>query len=171
MSASPLPPAPSPPLPGLTRHELTYELEQARPEDLPRLLEIEALCFAEPWPKEAFEGELACNFSRLCVAREQPSGDIMAFANWWLVADELHLLNLAVHPARRGRGLARRLLAKALEGTAGQNPTCMFLEVRPSNTPARGLYQSLGFHEVGRRPRYYPDGEDALLLRLDLMSK
>jgi [ribosomal protein S18]-alanine N-acetyltransferase len=83
---------------------------------------------------------------------------------FWVVAGEMHLLNLAIHPAHRRRGIARALLTAALTQGRSQNVFVVWLEVRPSNAAALALYHSFGFKEVGRRPRYYHDnGEDALI--------
>jgi ribosomal-protein-alanine N-acetyltransferase len=87
---------------------------------------------------------------------------------FWVVADEMHILNLAVHPKHRRQGIARRLLAEGLTQARELGANLAWLEVRPSNTPARALYASFGFTEVGRRPQYYDDtSEDALLLTLE----
>ena len=76
----------------------------------------------------------------------------------------MHLLNLAVHPARRRRGISRALLTASLEKARGQGAEVVWLEVRPSNQAALTLYQSFGFKEVGIRQNYYTDnGEDALI--------
>jgi ribosomal-protein-alanine N-acetyltransferase len=77
----------------------------------------------------------------------------------------MHILNLAVHPQQRRRGLARRLLAAGMAQAREMGARVAWLEVRPSNAPALALYHSFGFKEVGRRLRYYDDTqEDALLL-------
>jgi ribosomal-protein-alanine N-acetyltransferase len=82
-----------------------------------------------------------------------------------VVAEEMHILNLAVHPQHRRRGLARRLLTTAMTQARGLGAQVAWLEVRPSNHPALKLYELFGFKELGRRPRYYDDTqEDALLL-------
>jgi ribosomal-protein-alanine N-acetyltransferase len=87
---------------------------------------------------------------------------------FWVVLDEMHILNLAVHPDHRRRSMARRLLAEGLAQARILGAELAWLEVRPSNFAALGLYKSFGFKEVGRRPRYYDDTqEDALLLTLD----
>ena len=90
---------------------------------------------------------------------------VWAYIIYWVVADEMHILNLAVHPQYRRRGLARRLLSLAMTQARELGAQVAWLEVRPSNDPALSLYHSFGFQEVGRRPRYYEDTqEDALLL-------
>jgi len=90
---------------------------------------------------------------------------VWAYLIYWVVAEEMHILNLAVHPQRRRRGLARRLLIQAMTHARTLGAQVAWLEVRPSNQPALNLYYSLGFQEMGRRPRYYEDTqEDALLL-------
>ena len=90
---------------------------------------------------------------------------IWGYLIYWVVADEMHILNLAVHPQQRRRGLARRLLIDSMDHARQLGARVAWLEVRPSNAPALSLYHSLGFKEMGRRPRYYDDTqEDALLL-------
>jgi len=83
---------------------------------------------------------------------------------YWILADEMHLLNLAVHPDQRRRGIARSLLTGALDKARTQGAAVVWLEVRPSNAAALSLYHSFGFKEIGIRPGYYTDnGEDALI--------
>lgn len=80
-------------------------------------------------------------------------------------ADEAEILTLAVLPARRRGGLGRSLVDRALREAAERGAARAFLEVSEANAPARALYASLGFEPVGRRPRYYAGGADALVLR------
>lgn len=87
------------------------------------------------------------------------------------MAGEVHVLNIAVDPAYRRRGIARRLMAAARERVLAWRVSCMTLEVRVSNTPAIKLYESLGFKEEGVRPRYYRDGEDASIMWLVLVDE
>ncbi len=94
--------------------------------------------------------------------------ELWGYIVFWLVADEMHLLNLAVHPEKRRRGVAGFLLREALRRSQALGAKAAWLEVRPSNTPALALYASFGFKEVGRRPGYYQDTrEDAMLLVLE----
>lgn len=94
----------------------------------------------------------------------------LAFARWRLidVVGEAELLRIAVTPAARRQGLARRLLEANQASLAALGCDTLHLEVRISNTPARSLYESLGWRVVGQRKGYYRDGEDAALYRRDL---
>ncbi len=87
-----------------------------------------------------------------------------------VAADEAEILTLAVAPDARRRGLGRALLAAAMVTARGRGARMMFLEVASLNAPARMLYERAGFAEVGRRRRYYPSGDDALVLRADLVA-
>ena len=94
--------------------------------------------------------------------REQEAGGFMLAR---VVADEAEILTLAVDPRRQGRGVGRLLLQAAMGDARRRGAVAMFLEVAPSNAAALALYGSAGFVQVGRRPRYYPGGGDALVLR------
>ena len=94
-----------------------------------------------------------------------PTGSILGYICFWVIADEIQILNLAVHPASRRQGLGRRLLTFLLALAREKKVLKVFLEVRPSNQEALDLYRSLGFETLYRRPHYYEaDGEDALVL-------
>lgn len=82
-----------------------------------------------------------------------------------IAADEAEILTLAVHPDARRQGLGRALLDKAAQMVAERGATALFLEVALRNTAARALYTAAGFAEVGRRRRYYADGDDAMVMR------
>jgi ribosomal-protein-alanine N-acetyltransferase len=145
--------------------------------DLDAVLEIERASFQTPWSRQAFLHELERNrVAALWVARGERSGavseasPVVGYLCLWVVADEVHVTNLAVDPAWRGEGIGRHLLGTLLAHHRVGGARRAFLEVRPDNAGARRLYHGLGFHEVGRRRGYYVDtGEDALLLeaRLD----
>jgi [ribosomal protein S18]-alanine N-acetyltransferase len=135
--------------------------------DIDALLDLENQSFQSPWPRQHFESELAQPHSYILLARHLPEGrkEIVGYVIYWLIVDELHILNLAVNPGCRRRGIARRLLLEAMRlAQAGVIKTA-WLEVRPSNRAALALYQSLGFEAVMTRKRYYSDtGEDAIIL-------
>ncbi len=130
---------------------------------------IEKLSFPSPWSRWSFLAELGQRHSRTLVIGPPASQpwQTWGYLIFWVVADEMHILNLAIHPDHRRRGLARQLLQEGLRQARALGVITAWLEVRPSNAAARALYASLGFKQVGRRPRYYDDTqEDALLLAL-----
>jgi ribosomal-protein-alanine N-acetyltransferase len=140
-----------------------------RPADLPAVEEIERLSFPTPWDRRSFEEELERPFARLEVLREKAPGPVLAFCDYWLVADEVQILNIAVHPSSRRQGCAGRLLTHIVEQARLASFRWLSLEVRRSNLPAQALYRKFGFRDVGLRPRYYADNqEDAVLMDLVL---
>ena len=141
-----------------------------RPGDLDEVVTIERASFGMPWSRGAFLYEIESNrVARCWVLREDDR--IAAYLCLWEIADELHVTNIAVHPALRRRGLARRLLGAILEDGRSRRLRAVTLEVRPTNDEARTLYESFGFRVVGRRRGYYYDtGEDALIMESDLQG-
>lgn len=132
---------------------------------------IEKASFAKPWQRMLFEAELKHAHALVLGAVSLPAETLVAYLCLWLVADEVQVQNLAVHPTFRNRGVGRYLLIQGLEEARRKGAKLATLEVRPSNLAARRLYASLGFFQVGRRPGYYQtEGEDALLLDCDLAS-
>jgi ribosomal-protein-alanine N-acetyltransferase len=148
-----------------------YVLVRSTEADLDAVMEIEHLAFSTPWVREAFVDELTRPWARLEVLRQKASNRVVAFCNYWLVSDELHILNIAVHPNERRHGHASRLLAHIVSEAHRASFRLLMLEVRVSNTAAQALYRKFGFREIGRRPKYYADtGEDALLMDLELSN-
>jgi ribosomal-protein-alanine N-acetyltransferase len=136
------------------------EVVRAGAADAARLAGLSARAFEEPWSERTFAAELARADARVWLAREE--GHAAGFLSARRVLDEVHLLALAVEPARRRRGLGRALLGALLAGESGLRE--VQLEVREGNATARAFYAALGFVAVGRRPRYYRSGEDAVLM-------
>ncbi len=155
--------------------ELAAPIFQVRPmtaEDLPQVLEIEKVAFKNPWSPDLLRRELTHDWSTIYLA-EEPDGlggmRVLGFLIFWLVHDELHILNVAVDPSQRRRGVARAVLEATL--ARGRQHKCILatLEVRRSNVGALELYKAYGFRSVGVRPNYYVDeGEDAIVMVLDL---
>src|SRR5215813_306997 len=136
--------------------------------DLDQVLAIERVSFITPWTRAAFSYEIESNKVARCTAMHV--GDrVVGYLCFWEIGHEIHITNLAVHPEWRRRGVARRLLATALAEGASRGVVLAFLEVRPTNTRALALYDSLGFQIIGRRNGYYFDtGEDALVMEARL---
>jgi ribosomal-protein-alanine N-acetyltransferase len=133
--------------------------------DLPAILAIERVSFPHPWSEASFETELQTVWSVPVVAVEPtPGGEcVVGYACTWHVADEVQLLNVAVHPARRGRGVGETLLRHVL-GQAASRGAGVVLEVRMANLAARRLYGRLGFRARGLRRSYYGPGQDGMLM-------
>lgn len=132
------------------------------PEDAPEVARLSGEAGAARWDAEAFRRELALPQARLWVI--DGAAGLRAFAVWWHVVDEVHLLNIVVAPEVRRGGLARRLMDAMLADASAARSRAVELEVRAGNAPAIGLYLAYGFEVVGRRRGYYADGEDALLM-------
>ncbi len=144
----------------------TPPIREATAADVERLLELQRLCFgAEAWTRGMVEEELRRPGSIFLVAGNLIEG----FACAWAVMDELHLLQIAVHPGSRRSGLASRLHASLLDA-ARRHATAGWLEVRADNVGAIAFYAGLRWEIVGKRPRYYADGCDALVYRLPTLN-
>ncbi|HEY0710441.1 MAG TPA: ribosomal protein S18-alanine N-acetyltransferase [Polyangia bacterium] len=142
-----------------------FLLQPMREGDLDEVMDIEQRSFRSPWSRPVFLEELARPWAFLDVVRGSGTGQVVAFCNYWRVADEVHLLKVATHPDFRGLGLGARLLGHICE--FGQTNACRLvtLEVRRSNETAQRLYRRFGFQSVGIRPNYYADdNEDALVM-------
>ncbi len=147
--------------------ELQVSVRSPLPGDVRALEGAEVVCFSDPWPGQFFLAELYApgRFHRIVV---DPAGRLVAylFAAWQYL--DLHVLKVAALPELRRRGLGRRLMALAEEHALEVGGETLTLEVRPSNAAAIALYHDLGFAVAGRRPAYYPDGEDALVMTKSL---
>jgi [ribosomal protein S18]-alanine N-acetyltransferase len=138
--------------------------------DLPRVLDIERLSFAQPWSVNSFRRELSLSFSRLMLAIIEGDGEaggaVAGYLCRWLVAGESHILNVAVHPDLRRHGVGSALIAEAVAEARSRRVQLIILEVRRSNLEARKLYRKFGFEERRLRRNYYGPGEDALVMEL-----
>lgn len=120
-------------------------------------------------PTFDFVKEAEKPWSRLWVARPQPRASPIGFLVSWHVADELHVLSVAVVDAARRRGIGRALMEAALDYSRSNAVRLVLLEVRRTNRPAIRMYRSLSFSAMGVRPNYYADtGEDAVEMALSL---
>lgn len=110
----------------------------------------------------SFRNELDHELGIFLVAHEK--SDVVGFAALWLVADEAHIINLATDPQCRRRGYAKRLVYELLHAAKERGAVCATLEVRESNSAARGLYESFGFEACGLRKNYYPDNNESAVV-------
>jgi len=131
--------------------------------DIPRVCEIEALCFPDPWSAESFESELSGLNPAVYVVAEE-DGCVIGHMGMWHILDEGHITNVAVAPEARRQGAGRALVEESLRLGLENGLKAFTLEVRVSNEAALALYESFGFTRAGVRKRYYGDGEDALIM-------
>lgn len=138
-----------------------------RLEDLDGVMQVESLSFFTPWSRGSFEQELTENaYAHYLVARV--GNRVVGYAGMWIVLDEAHVTNVAVHPDWRGHRLGEQLMRALIARAMARGATRMTLEVRVSNHVAQGLYLKLGFKPSGLRKGYYTDTrEDALIMWLD----
>lgn len=137
---------------------------------LPDVTDIERRCYRTPWSEQAFRSELTRNaYAHYVVAIR--GHRLVGYAGMWLILDEAHVTNIAVHPAERGVGIGESLLVE-LEHRAYRNGARrMTLEVRPSNRVAITLYRKRGFVVRGTRRGYYSDtNEDAVIMWKDALG-
>jgi [ribosomal protein S18]-alanine N-acetyltransferase len=152
------------------------ELRRMRPDDLDEVMVIEREAFRHPWSPELFRRELEHDWSTILVAVEpltsasgKGSERIAAFLIYWLVHDEVHILNVAVAPEQRRKGIARMLMAECEKKAHENKAALLTLEVRRSNVAALDLYREFDYRAVGVRPNYYVDeGEDAIVMVKEL---
>jgi [ribosomal protein S18]-alanine N-acetyltransferase len=152
---------------------IAFAIRDATLRDLQRIVEIERLAFPTPWSLGSFKRELSLPFSRLLVAvpAEDEGKPPLGFLCRWLVADECHVLNIAVHPDFRRSGIGTELLLTAISEAKEKHAGVITLEVRRNNLPARQLYRKFEFSERRLRRHYYGPGEDAIVMELLLAKK
>jgi len=136
--------------------------------DLDTVIDIEERSYAFPWTRGIFHDCLHVGYN--CWVYEE-NGRVLAYAVMSIGGGEAHVLTIVVDEKARGRQLGRDMIRHLLNTARKHKVETVLLEVRPSNTVAVNLYQSIGFGEVGVRKGYYPDNggrEDALVMGLDL---
>ena len=141
------------------------------PGDLDRVAEINRQSYRHPWSAELIRREMDHAWSTVLLGVEElPAGEaVLGFVIYWLVHDELHVLNVAVAAEHRRRGAARALMEEAAARGRARGARLATLEVRRSNAGAIALYRGLGYREVAVRPRYYAEeAEDAIVMELGL---
>lgn len=139
-------------------------IRKAVKEDLPRIAELEAASFKEPWSEEDLRRDMEDNpFSSFLVDEEEETGRLKGFCDFWITFEQAQLVRLAVDPACRRQGIADRLLKASIEDAKNQGAETYTLDVRISNEPAIGLYRQSGFIVIHTQQGYY-GCEDGLLM-------
>ena len=131
---------------------------------VPQVAELERMCFHDPWSVTSIASELSNPLSCWLVAVE--SGQVVGYVGSQTVIDATDMMNIAVHPDFRRKGIAQKLVEQLVDELKQRQSMSLMLEVRASNFGAQALYDKLGFVQVGLRKNYYRNPkEDALILR------
>ncbi|WP_372996428.1 tRNA (adenosine(37)-N6)-threonylcarbamoyltransferase complex dimerization subunit type 1 TsaB [Lutispora sp.] len=154
--------------------EVEYEKKQKieiapmKGEDIKAVYDVECKSFTTPWSLESFTSEIYNNnMARYLVAKI--GDEVVGYGGMWIVLDEGHITNIAVHPDHRGKKIGDELVKALIKLARDNDVRRMTLEVRPSNWTAINLYRKYGFKEAGVRKGYYEDtGEDATIMWLEL---
>jgi [ribosomal protein S18]-alanine N-acetyltransferase len=138
------------------------EIRSARDKDLDAIHRLERACFPVPWRREFFESELHQNgrISLVAIVDQKLAAYVFAM----VIVDEMHINKIAVAEPVRRRGIALALMNICLAEARKRSVTLLSLEVRQSNVAAQDFYRSLEFEPSYVRPRYYPDGESAVVM-------
>lgn len=140
------------------------EIKAMKEAQVPQIAALERVCFSDPWSEKSILSELENPLSCWLVAMD---GEHLAgYVGSQTVLGETDMMNLAVDPDYRRKGLGKELILSLIEALRQRESRCLTLEVRDSNAPARALYEGLGFQEIGRRRNYYRNPrEDALIYK------
>jgi len=140
-------------------------------DDLEQVVAIDQMSFSLPWPASSFHFELTDNLASRCWVAEL-DGRVVAMLVAWFIVDEIHIATIATHPDFRKQGIGEKLLLFTLQSAKDEGAVSSFLEVRENNAVAIMMYRKFGYVESGRREGYYKDnGEDAILMTLDLLNR
>ncbi|RLJ70638.1 ribosomal-protein-alanine N-acetyltransferase [Hydrogenivirga caldilitoris] len=135
-------------------------------EDLPRVYEINRLSFTtDAWSLDSLKREFNLSYSLKFVL--EVGGEIVGYAILWLIKEEAFIMTFAIAPKYRGKGIGKLFLSELIDRLR-ESAKVIQLDVRKSNLPAIKLYRSLGFKIVRERPKFYSDGESALVMELEL---
>jgi len=171
---------------------MTLRLRFMHPADVAQVVDIDARSFPDPWPMRSYLFEInESRISHMCSLVDQsgqrepptttwlerllrrtasPSEQVLAYGGLWCIAEEAHISTIAVNPSSRGRGYGEVVLAGMLLRSVALNAGYVVLEVRVSNRVGHNLYAKYGFAVTEVNRKYYRDGEDAFVMRLELAN-
>ena len=139
--------------------------------DLKSCIELDQKSLNGLWTKSQWEKELT-NGKRICIGvLDQETKKLLGLASAWKVIDELHITSLAVYPEHQRKGLGKLLMADLIKRSKSILIHHIYLEVKDNNEPAKAFYKSMGFEIVGKRLKFYKDGNDALIFKKHLNTK
>ena len=144
---------------------MNISVDLMKEEDIDSVLEISSLSFSIPWSKDSYIQELTNPIARYLVAKID--NKVVGFIGTWIVLEESHITNIAIHPNNRKQGIGSSLLEEFLKYCKNKGCIAFTLEVRTSNKAARTLYEKYNFKQEGIRKGYYEDTkEDAIIMWL-----
>lgn len=147
--------------------DFMIKIEKMTKEDIDGILEVENSSFSVPWTRGSFEGEIKNSRANYLVAKIDEK--IVGYVGVWIILDEGHITNVAVHKDYRSQKIGDKLVSEIINLCKEKNVVSITLEVRSSNTIAQNLYKKYGFTFAGIRKEYYSDNkEDALLMWKDV---
>lgn len=138
------------------------KIRLAKDSDLKAITTIEKLSYDSPWTEDFIIYEIHNPMSNFYVL--ELDDEIIGYIDFWILEKESHIANIAIHPDYRGRHYSKKLLDLVLYISKEEKVETISLEVNEENLPAISLYKSYGFEMVGRRPKYYSNKDDALIL-------
>lgn len=138
--------------------------------DVPAICRLERICFSDPWSEVSLSHDLMENPAAHYLTAVLPDGRLIGYIAWWQVVGEAEIINLAVTPEWRGRQIGRIMLARMIDEAVRAGASCIHLEVRESNRPARRLYDQAGFRQTGIRAGYYADDHENAITMLKSLT-
>ena len=141
------------------------QIRRAIPNDAPKIAEIESDIFSDPWSVKDVLSTITSS-GAMCYVATSDTGELLSYVIGRIIAPEGEIYRVATVPDARRRGIAYRLIDYALKTEKGHGLESVFLEVREKNVPARNLYKSYGFMEIGVRKNYYKDPTDDAIIML-----
>ena len=144
---------------------MNYKISPLSMENLEGVYEVELSSFSSPWSRQAFIDEINNPLARYFVLENE--NEVIGYAGVWHIVDEGHITNIAIKKDYRGLGLSKLLMKELISYFNDNSLSFLTLEVRESNTVARGLYEGFGFKIIGERKKYYENNETAVLYSLE----
>jgi len=138
--------------------------------DVPGIARLEQICFSDPWSEASLCHDLAGNPAAHYLAAVGSDDRLIGYIAWWQVVDEAEIINLAVSPEQRSKGVGHLLLSRMIDEACRAGASCIHLDVRESNQPARRLYERTGFVQTGIRMGYYADDQENAITMLKRLT-
>ena len=139
------------------------EIIKARLEHLDDILNLEKMCFLDPWTEGQLLSEIESEYG--CIFVKYDDGVPTGYSIWHMAGDQAELYRIGTNPDQRGNGYAHALMESGIIWAKMQDAESIFLEVRAGNNPAISLYEKHGFENIGIRKKYYTNPtEDAVIM-------